>query len=331
MSSKKEDMTMIESVFLEVTRECNLQCIFCSNKSYKPLEGEFTTDELLILIDDLHRIGIRDLRFYGGEPFLKSDLFRIIGRARSYDMAVSIYTNGTIFSEDILIGLKKHSVRKLFLSVDSASFSLHDKIRGVEGSFDKVVANIETLIRNGLRVDVLLTICRINKDGVKDTYHLLRSLGVNDVKANFVSNVGKAREHWDELSMTVEEIRACVKNINEIHSHLFGRLPMRKLCQAGTGEIFIAANGDVFPCALFLDDEYRAGNIRNRKLPNIIKEPEGLFGTIRDIIATKKYCPTCEKKDVCGGGCRARAVASHNGNMLAPDIASCIFHKEITR
>jgi len=320
---------MIESIFLEVTRECNLRCLFCSNKSCKPLKDEMTTNELLRLVDDLHKIGIRDLRFYGGEPFLRHDLFNVIDKAVSCNMTVSVYTNGTLLNQKKIDDLKRYNVRKLFLSVDSSYSYIHDTIRGVKGSFNKVITNIKTLIKNKLNVEVLLTICRINQDDIKATYRLLHSLGVNNIKANFVSNVGKARQNWNKLSMTINEMQICVRNICEIHLQLFGHIPIRKHCQAGTGELYITANGDVLPCVLFLDEKYRAGNIRSKNIRDILNKPNGLFGAVQGVVRDKKYCPDCKKKYICGGGCRARAIASHNGDLIAPDITSCIFHKEI--
>jgi len=303
--------------------------MFCSNPSSNTLSYELTTSEFLSIIDELHNFGIIDLRFYGGEPFLYHDVFEIIAKARNYGMAVSIYTNGTILNKQILNNLNRNQVRKLFLSVDSHRAEINDKIRGVDNGFKQVIRNIETFLSAGLVTDVLFTICRINKDDIEGTYRLLHSLGVNDVKANFVSKVGKAKENWSKLSLTARELKQCMFEIDRVHSELFGRQPKRKKCQAATEEIFIAANGDVFPCALFLEPEYLAGNLKQRTLQEIWDNPDGLFGQLRDIISNKKYCKDCSHKDDCGGGCRARAIAMSNGNLLASDPSSCIFHKEV--
>ncbi|MBA4321011.1 MAG: hypothetical protein C0412_21690 [Flavobacterium sp.] len=117
--------------------------------------------------------------------------------------------------------------------------------------------------------------------------------------------------------------------MNKIHQQLFKRVPVRKKCQAGTGELFIAADGNVYPCALFIAPEYLAGNIAINNIHDIWREPKGLFVTIREIVSQQQYCTGCVKLEVCGGGCRARAVALHAGNLKSPDISSCIFHKEV--
>jgi len=317
---------MLESVFLEITRECNQRCLFCSNNSCQPLPGELSTREFIDLLNDLNDMGVHDLRLYGGEPFLRSDIFQILSKARSLGMELRIYSNGTILNKEILDYLKKVQIRKLILSVDSAVPERHDQIRNVAGSFEVVVENIKTLRQHGFKVEVILTICRINKLDIMETYRLLHSLGVNDVKANFVSKVGVAKKNWDKLSLSVKEMKACVADINRANSHYYSRETSRKLCQAGTGELFIAANGDVFPCALFLDPECCTGSVKQRKIKDIWEKPQGAFANIREVIENQDFCHKCKKKDICGGGCRARAFSLSNGKLSAPDICACIFH-----
>jgi len=327
----KGGIAMLKSVFLEVTRNCNLRCLFCSNNSSQPLSGELSTESFLKLVDDLDKMGIVDLRLYGGEPFLRKDVFEIIKVARSCGMEVSIYSNGTILNKNILHNLAKYQVRKLFLSVDSAVSKTHDYMRGIQGSFDCVIDNIKKFKDFGITVDVLLTICRLNKNDITATYRLLNSLGINDVKTNFVSKIGRAKEIWENISLTISEMRGCMQEINEIHQEIFGRTPVRKKCQAGTEELFIAANGDVYPCALFIEPEYLAGNINSKNICDIWREPNGLFATIREIVSQKQFCSGCDNLEICGGGCRARAAAMHNGLLTSPDTSSCIFNKEILK
>lgn len=320
---------MFKSVFLEVSRKCNLRCLFCSNSSDIAVDNELDTLELLELVENLHQIGIKSLRFYGGEPFLKEDVFEIIQRARHFGMDVSIYTNGTIFNASIRQNIIKYGIEKICLSIDGASALIHDKIRGVEGSFDKTIYCMDDLLKNGIRIDIFFTVCRFNKDDITAIYQMLHSAGVHAIKANFVSNAGRARQNWNELFLTSQEIRDCISEIKKNHFNFYGQLLARKFCEAGVEKAFIASNGDVFPCALFLDERYKAGNIRDRSINNILDKPTGLFKEVGDVVRSKSFCFACAKKSECGGGCRARAAAGYNGDFFERDIISCMFHKEV--
>lgn len=322
---------MLKSVFVEITRECNLDCVFCSNESRAPFSDELTYDEYVALLESLHKMGAKNLKLYGGEPFLRPHVFSVINKANSLGMSVNIYSNGTILDKKILKQVKDSCVQKLSLSVDGSSPEIHDNIRGTAGSFHEVIKNIQTLVESGIMVDVLITVCRLNKDDIAGIYRLVHSLGVHDVKANFVARVGRAKKRWDKLSMNTDEVRECVHRISSIHSELFHRIPIRQTCQAGTEEVFIASNGDVYPCALFLEPAYMAGNIRKNNIQEIWSNPNGFLTAIREVVSKQQFCPSCEKKQICGGGCRARAAALHNGNLLVPDTSSCVLHKEVLK
>lgn len=320
---------MLKSVFLEVTRKCNLHCLFCSNDSEISLREELSLDEMVILLGKFNQMGVSDLRLYGGEPFLFPNIFSLIGAARAFDMSVSIYTNGTIMNDEILGGLVQHKVRKIFVSIDSSNADEHDAIRDKPGSHKTVIENVGALLSIGMNVDVLFTICKINAKSIGSTYAFLARLGINDVKANFVTCLGRAQQNWPSLRLRPSELRKGMREIFNEHLKFFGRIPLRKKCQAASAELFVTSNGDVYPCALFIEPEYLAGNVRHDTLQRIWNNPQGILSNIRRIIEQSECCGDCRKKEVCHGGCRARAAAASNGDLLAPDQGSCIFHKEI--
>lgn len=134
-----------------ITWKCNAKCIFCD--IWKKRAGEF--DELNLreiekIFTQLKTIDV--LRITGGEPFLRSDLaeaINLIDIIRHPSM-IHITTNG-ILTERILNTVKKiKPLNKLHIkvSVDDAG-EKHDKIRGVNGAFQKAKKTIEELA--GLR------------------------------------------------------------------------------------------------------------------------------------------------------------------------------------
>ena len=55
-------------VVWEPTLDCNLNCIHCGSTAGKAKSDELTTKEGIKLIQDLPKIGVREVCFMGGEP-----------------------------------------------------------------------------------------------------------------------------------------------------------------------------------------------------------------------------------------------------------------------
>jgi len=64
---------------ISLTDKCNLNCLYCNpdNSAYVKLlkQNILTYDELLRLIKIFCKAGIRKIRFTGGEPFARKDVF----------------------------------------------------------------------------------------------------------------------------------------------------------------------------------------------------------------------------------------------------------------
>jgi MoaA/NifB/PqqE/SkfB family radical SAM enzyme len=57
----------------EVTLACNLRCHHCLSSSGAPGPCELGTAEALDAVDQLHRAGVFQINFGGGEPFIRPD------------------------------------------------------------------------------------------------------------------------------------------------------------------------------------------------------------------------------------------------------------------
>jgi radical SAM protein with 4Fe4S-binding SPASM domain len=281
------------------------------------------------LLKELSELNVKDFRIYGGEPLLRRDIFDIIPVAREYGMQVSIYTNGMILDDEILKKIKRLEVHKIFVSLDGATPITHDRIRGCSGSFKKVIHNINRLISEGTVVDVIFTVSKLNMNEIFGVYELCHLLGVNDIKADIVSKVGRARDNWQMLSLSDSDIRRIIKDIYKCHVQYYNREPIRKKCKAGIEEMFIAANGNIYPCALLIDNKFFGGNVRESSIREIWERPQDGFYELRNILSEQKFCGDCKNKKICGGGCRARAIYNYFESLLNPDVPSCILFKEV--
>lgn len=111
--------------------------------------------------------------FEGGEPLLRRDLDQILEESYSR-FYTSLVTNGWLLRDRVKY--ISEYLDYLFVSIDGIG-EVHDRIRGIPGSFDRAVEGIKEAVRY-LPVSLSFTITRENYDQVLDVLELSRKLGV---------------------------------------------------------------------------------------------------------------------------------------------------------
>ncbi len=71
-----------ESIFWEITAECNLKGLHCVVSAEKKQQGELSTQEGLSLINEWRSMGVQDTTFSGGEPLIRKDFFELTHTAK---------------------------------------------------------------------------------------------------------------------------------------------------------------------------------------------------------------------------------------------------------
>jgi radical SAM protein with 4Fe4S-binding SPASM domain len=148
---KKEGPVSLELV---PTERCNLNCLSCWRRGWdkKKLEERFAQEmsdqRLLKLIDEGAEIGLKEVAFVGGgEPLLRSVMPQLIRKIKAYGMEGDLVTNGTAFNEKLIKEMVEIGWDRVKFSVDGVDEKTHDYLRGVKGTFKKVIKNIKTFSR----------------------------------------------------------------------------------------------------------------------------------------------------------------------------------------
>ena len=107
---------MLETYVLHITKECNMQCIYCYEKDKT---STYTWDELKTLLNNIIKHNRNfNLEFLGGEPCLRTDLIKeTVNYLESIEnLNVDNYiitTNGTIINDELIDLMKKYQKIKL--------------------------------------------------------------------------------------------------------------------------------------------------------------------------------------------------------------------------
>lgn len=277
-NEKIKNFSFADTVFIEITRKCNLRCIHCLNNSGTLLEEEMTSEEIINLIDSLSEAGIQDIRFTGGEALTSNYIYEYISHALSKGIIVSLASNGTLIDSKVAKELAMAGLKKCVISIDGTK-EANDRIRG-KGSYDNALKAIKYLKANNIDVRVNSVVLKSNIDDIiklaenmdemKTKMYIRRF--VNSGRAANLKNMCLSRHDYEYLR---EQLCDILKNgyVDGHYLHdgdgvkLRIELPFRvEGCRAGKRSFAIAPNGDIFPCGFLAAQGFEpVNNIRKIK------------------------------------------------------------------
>lgn len=158
---------------ISLTYRCNLRCKMCSIVDLLPQEEELSTEQIFHIIDQARDYGIRELLLTGGEPFLRSDIFKICEYADSRGLRSVITTNGLIDGA-LAEQIAKSKISHIHISLDGLK-ETNDFFRG-RGVFNKIIEGIKFLEekRKSNSFFSLGIACTIMDKNVKELYELVK-------------------------------------------------------------------------------------------------------------------------------------------------------------
>ena len=158
-------------VVWETTLACNLKCQHCGSRAGRPRPDELSTEEALDLVDRLAALGTREISLIGGEAYLRKDWVEIIRRCRSHGIRTAVQTGGRNLTDRRLDEAVEAGLQAIGVSIDGLP-DLHDRVRGVPGSYDQAMSALRRAKERGLLMVVG------NNVGYYGPYeHIWRGLG----------------------------------------------------------------------------------------------------------------------------------------------------------
>lgn len=316
----------------EITLACDQRCIHCGSRAGQARPGELSTEECLDLVAQMKALGVGEVVLVGGEAYLRDDFILIVRAIRMAGMACTMTTGGRTLTQTRATALVEAGISAVNVSIDGMK-AAHDRLRGVEGSWDAAFAAIEHLQRAGARVHVNTQINRLTLHDLSPLLERIAAAGIRGWQLQITAPFGNAGDHpeillqpymmpelMDELEDVADRADALGVTLWPANNlGYFGRLESRlrrrqkkgshyKGCGAGRYIMGIEANGDIKGCPSLGTAVNIAGNIRDASLAQIWEHAQALKLTrtrTRDDLWG--YCRECYYADVCKGGCTATA------------------------
>ncbi len=341
------------------TNRCNLSCLHCYSKANLDDIDTLTTKKILDTLPQLKANGIKFLIFSGGEPLTRRDIFNIAKRCKELGIITYLSTNG--------LYVKKSNANKILdsfnyigISIDGSE-EIHDRFRGLKGSFRESIKAIDLLNSYGkTKVGVRFT---ITKDTYGDLEFIFNLTEKHNIPKIYISHLVYSGRGLDNLEMDISKEQR-VEAVNYIIDKAFeyyessrdieivtGNMEMDAILfldrfskkypehreemknrllswggnSAGRKLLNIDAKGNVKPDPFF---PFIVGNIFNQEFSNIWRDnPIALLEKLRvHPRVLEGRCRDCRYLDICNGGSRSRAYAIY-GNIWAED-PSCYLSED---
>ncbi|MGI8645082.1 MAG: GTP 3',8-cyclase MoaA [Nocardioides sp.] len=201
---------------VSLTDRCNLRCSYCmpaEGLDWLPDDTVLTDDEVVRMIDiSVRMLGIREVRFTGGEPLVRRGLVDIVSRTRALDptLELSITTNALGLSRQAA-ALKAAGLDRVNVSLDTLrADTFHEITR--RDRINDVLAGLAAARAEGLGpVKINAVLLRgINDDEAPE---LLRWSIAEGYDLRFIEQMPLDAQHgWSRAEMiTAEEIFASLE------------------------------------------------------------------------------------------------------------------------
>ncbi|MFA5559190.1 MAG: GTP 3',8-cyclase MoaA [Methanofastidiosum sp.] len=116
-----------------LTQRCNLNCIYCHHEGECSQSDngkkEITKEDIEDLLKVSKDLGIKKVRFTGGEPLLRKDIVEIVEIASKHMEDISISTNGTLLSEKVS-DLKEAGISRFNITLNTLNNEIYKSIAG---------------------------------------------------------------------------------------------------------------------------------------------------------------------------------------------------------
>ena len=343
-------------IFWNITNKCNLACTHCyiSAGLGVDISNELSLTEAKAFIADVAEMKVPLLLFTGGEPLMRQDFWELASYATEQGLKTAMSTNGTLITKKVAARIKAAGIEYVGISLDGAKEDTHDTMRNKPGCFKKVVQALKNCTEIGLKAGIRITITRANYRELDELLDLALELNVPRFCVYWLVPSGRGKEIYDIqlepeetarifdlLYQRARDLGPDKMEILTVDAPHDGILLLNKLkedgnpeyenalkllqymgdsCSAGDRVANVDPTGNVYPCQFAQLEEFKIGNIRERKFSELWNNPENTVLTeFREKTKLLKgKCGSCQYKELCGGGCRIRAYAEH-GDIWAED------------
>lgn len=331
----------------ELTSRCNLKCKMCylrkSVDDKSVINKELTAEQWINIAKQARDEGLLFLTLTGGEILLRPDFREIYEGISQLGLIITLFTNGTLITEEIVDWLSKLPPRKVTITLYGASEETYKNVTGHSEAYDSTIKAIDLLMSRNIKVELKTTLIEGNKQDVLKLYDYAykRSIPFGFVKyvfpcreninANPLGNRLPPKElvalekHISKYvvnneGINLESAKSSLKNENKNLFNELGDANNTFKCDVGKSMFWIKWDGTMLPCSIM---ETPSISILNIGFQRAWRELISILGQVESCL----NCKTCDLVDYCLS-CPGRLYIE-NGRFDKPATYLCEYANEL--
>jgi len=307
----------INTIFIRVTNECNINCSFCSMKAkytnkQRTLNVAWTKESLISFIEQFHP---KNIIITGGEPLLVINLIDILSSIREvFRGKIVLQTNGILIDIDSIDILSKY--------IDQIDYSAgHIPAKISYDTFNKIIIASQKKFRQ-----VKLTYV-YDGSSIDNLYHIIDIAAINNITLsyNFISPIGCASEI--ELLSLTERLKF-IKNVAEyicqkdyctlrVNTLIPNILEIKPACNALGNKLSVDIDGNIYICPNMHMPAFSVGSMSDSNLVERFNE----LITQRHVVKSfhvdyMTRCKECDYRYLCQGICGALDIPNEAQDII---------------
>lgn len=205
-------MNNIKYLRVIVNNSCNLSCFFCHREGEKCGKKSVPFDKasLIDMLQIMKAVGIRKIKFLGGEPTLCQELPSVIEAIRDPNVDISMITNGVV-DEAVICRFCKASLNRINVSLHGFDSDMFHKVTG--GSKQQLVKTFNTikyLQCNGKLGKINYVLLKgVNED---EFYQVLDYVVNNNLVLDVLNYLGDQPEEIKRFYYSFDEIARIIQS-----------------------------------------------------------------------------------------------------------------------
>lgn len=224
---------------LQITTECNQNCLFCSVPK-SPIE-ELSFNEIEKNVKKLKALGTNDLFITGGEPTIHKDFFRALDLGKKTGFKeITIQSNGINLTKPAFKRIKDYGNVRFDISFHSFEKEIFNKLSN-STHYKLFLSKLKDICDFNIPVFLTIVINKLNYKKLKEHIEFIRKNfpNITHFSLNFIDPVGRAKENKWIVPTLTETQRYIYETINYILDNgLTFRLERVPLCYMSEFEEF---------------------------------------------------------------------------------------------